>query len=250
MTGADREAGVIDAFVSLSNSLAGSFDVVELLSDLTTHCASLLDVESAGLLLADARHVLHVMAASSERTRDLELFQLQREEGPCLECYRDGTPVLVEDLSEYTERWPQFVNAATQAGFASVHALPLRLHDTVLGTLGLFGAHPGALNEEDLRLGQALADVASISIVHGDRAADRDLLVEQLSAALQSRVIIEQAKGIVAQQYGLEMDGAFQLLRAYARNHNRKLGEVARNLVSRDLSVSQLSRDSTSQRRS
>jgi hypothetical protein len=186
------------------------------------------------------------MAASSERTRDLELFQLQREEGPCLDCYRQGAPVLVENLSECAERWPQFVAAATRAGLLSVHALPMRLHDSVLGTLGLFGAHPGALNDEDLRLGQALADVASISIVHGDRVANRDLLVEQLNVALRSRVIIEQAKGIVAQHYRLEMDGAFRLLRDYARSHNEKLSEVARDLVSRNVSVSQLNRDSSS----
>ena len=139
----DRERAVIEAFVSVANSLVDSFDIIELLNGLTFACVGLLDVASAGLLLADREGVLHVMVASSEATRDLELFQLQRDEGPCLDCFRAGAAVSVADLGSNADRWPQFVPAALAAGVASVHAIPLRLAEATLGTLGLFGAHIG-----------------------------------------------------------------------------------------------------------
>jgi transcriptional regulator with GAF, ATPase, and Fis domain len=231
----ERERAIAKAFVSLADTMVTGFDVVELLNSLTEECARLLDVASAGLLLADRQNVLHVVAASSERTRNLELFQLQREQGPCLDCFHSGRSVSVADLSNEEERWPQFVPVARQAGFASVHAIPMRVRDNVLGTLGLFGVHVGALNDDDLELGQALAHVASVVVVAGGTIADGDLVVEQLQNALDSRVVIEQAKGILAHQSGIEMDDAFAQLRRYARNHNELLTMVAKRLVSRDL---------------
>ena len=232
---ASRESAVSQAFVSLANGMVDGVDVVDLLSGLTADCARLLDIASAGLLLADRRGVLHVVAASSEVTRNLELFQLQREEGPCLDCYRGGTAVVVADLSRERDRWPQFVAAATQAGFASVHALPMRLQDSVLGTLGLFGEEPGQLNDEDLDLGQALAHVASVALVADRAVTDRSLVNEQLQSALDTRVLVEQAKGLLAQLGDLEMHDAFAVLRRYSRDNNLRLGDVARRLVSRDL---------------
>jgi hypothetical protein len=204
---------------------------------LTSACAELLDVAAAGLLLADGLGVLHVLAASSENTRHLESFQVQRNEGPCLDCFRTGTAVIVPDLEVEKERWPQFTAAARLAGFASVHALPMRLRDTVLGTMGLFGTTTGTLNAEDLRLGQALADVATISPVQERAAADREVVVEQLQGALASRVVIEQAKGVLAQHGGLDMRDAFAVLRRYSRDHNARLAEVAAALVARTLPV-------------
>ena len=121
-----RETRVLDAVVSLVDSLLDDFDVVELLTELTEHCAQLLDVASAGLLLADPRHQLHLMAATSEQTHDLELFQLQADQGPCLDCYASGQPISVSDVQTEARRWPRFVAAATDAGFASVHAVPMR----------------------------------------------------------------------------------------------------------------------------
>jgi GAF domain-containing protein len=230
-----REREVAAAFVSLASSLAEGHDVVDLLSGLTEECAALLDVASAGLLLADARGMLHVLAASSDKTRTLEVFQLQREQGPCLDCFRTGAAVTVENLQQEAQRWPQFALAALQSGFHSVHALPMRFRDQTLGTLGLFGTTSGKLNEEDLRLGQALADVASIAIAQGVAAADRDRLNEQLQAALSSRVVIEQAKGLLAQLGALEMNEAFEYLRRYSRDHNQPLSDVARALTSRAL---------------
>ncbi len=229
------EGEVTQAFVALAGRLAEGADVVDLLTDLTETCARLLDVASAGLLLADPREVLHVMAASSERTRELEVFQVQRDEGPCRDSYLAGTPVSVPDLSQQADRWPLFVPRAVEAGFVSVHALPMRLLGARLGTLGLFGTQIGALETDDLSLGQALADVASIALVQDRTATDHQALNKQLRVALTSRVVLEQAKGIVAQQGDLDMVGAFQVLRQYSRHHDQRLTDVARALVSREI---------------
>jgi transcriptional regulator with GAF, ATPase, and Fis domain len=230
-----REQRVTAAFVSIANSLVEGYDLLDLYLGLTQDCVRLLDVAEVGLLLADRAGVLHVMAASSEQMQALELLQLQRDQGPCLDCYRAGAPVLVPDLSLEQERWPLFVAAAHSAGFASVHALPMRLRDTVLGTLGLFGSRPGELSRDDLELGQALAHVATVALVAERATADQHVLAAQLQAALTSRVTLEQAKGILAQLGNLDMDRAFAALRRYARDHNQRLAEVAKGVVSRDL---------------
>lgn len=244
-----RERSVTEAFVSLADSLVRPFDVIDLLEDLTEQCATLLDIASAGLLLADASGVLHVLAASSQQTRNLELFQLQRDEGPCLECYRTGQVVKVADLTTRRARWPQFVAAAHRNGFVSVHALPLRLHDHTLGAIGLFGTTIGALNDEDLTLGQALAHVASVALVTGNAATDRDNLNRQLQTALDSRVFIEQAKGAIAQHANVDMDQAFALLRRYSRDNNRKLTNVAEAITTRTLAIQAVSGRSAPARR-
>ncbi len=235
-----REHSVTDAFVAIANSLVDGYDLVDLYSGLTTDCARLLDVASTGLLLADARGVLHVVAASSEKARNLELFQLQQEEGPCLDCFRSGLPRSVPDLAGEAARWPGFVQAATAAGFASVHAMPMRLRDTVLGALGLFGAKAGPLNEDDLHLAQALAHVASVALVAGKAATDKAAINEQLQVALNSRVVLEQAKGLLAQLANLDMDQSFAVLRRYSRDHNRRLSEIAHEVVCRELPAAQL----------
>lgn len=237
---AERERSLVAAFVSIANSLAEGYDVVDLYSGLTSDCVKLLDIASAALLLADGQGTLHLMAASSERARELETFQLQRHEGPCLDCFRDGAPVLVADLAKEQERWPQFVLAAAAAGFASVHALPMRLQDKVLGTLGLFGTQPGALDPEEVHLGQALADVASIALVADRASSDAAAINDQLQTALSSRVVLEQAKGLLAQLGNLDMDSAFAVLRRYAREHQTKLSEIARRLVTRELPAQQV----------
>ncbi|MFC7490887.1 MULTISPECIES: GAF and ANTAR domain-containing protein [unclassified Knoellia] len=234
MTGT-REHDIIRVFVEMSNELVDGYDVVDLLSDLTTNCATLLDVASAGLLLADGRGVLHVAAASSERTQHLETFQLQREEGPCLDCYHSGEPVIVPAVAEEAERWPQFSRRAESMGFASVHAIPMRLRDNVLGALGLFGDRPGQLNDDDLDLAQAMAHVASVALVNEKSASDLSTVNAQLEHALVSRVALEQAKGIIANISGLDMQDAFTVLRRYARDHGHKLTDVSTQLVNREL---------------
>ncbi|WP_392544277.1 GAF and ANTAR domain-containing protein [Oryzobacter telluris] len=230
-----REHEIIRAFVELSNELVDGYDMTDLLARLTTNCADLLDIDAAGLLLADGHGVLHLVAASSEGTRHLEVLQLQRKEGPCLDTYRTGAPVVAPDLVAEADRWPQFCRAAAQIGFASVHALPMRLHDTVLGALGLFGATAGRLADDDLDLAQALAHVASVAIVNEKAAADSATVNAQLQHALTSRVVLEQAKGVLANVGGIGMDDAFTALRRYARDHGEKLTDVARRVVGREL---------------
>jgi GAF domain-containing protein len=236
----NRERILTQAFVSIANSLVDGGDVVDLLSRLATDCARLLDVASAGLLLADGHGVLHLLAASSERTRDLEIFQLQREQGPCLDCYATGLPVSVDDLAAQTNRWPVFVPAAIGAGFASVHAMPLRLRETVLGALNLFGDKVGPLQPDDLELAQALAHVASIALVADKAVGDEETINQQLRTALTSRVAIEQAKGILSQHGHLDMEQSFTVLRDYARNDGRRLTDVADSVVSRELPAAQV----------
>jgi GAF domain-containing protein len=232
---ADREGAVSAAFVTLASDLVNGHDVVDMLTTLTTTCAQLLDISSAGLLLADRRMTLRVVAASSEASRGLEIFQLQSLQGPCLDCYRDGTPVSVADLRLEVGRWPRFVPTATERGFRSVHAVPLRLRDHILGTLGMFGMSPGTLNHADLSLAQALADVASVALVQDRSVTDSRAIADQLQHALDSRVAIEQAKGVLAQFGGLEMQGAFEVLRSYSRHHHARIADVAGAIASRAL---------------
>lgn len=229
----EREDAIVAAFVAISGSLARGHDVNELLTQLAADCARLLDVSAVGLLLADSRGALHVVAASSERVADLEAFQAQRAQGPCHTCYLDGRQVNVPDLAAEAARWPDFAVVAEKAGVASVHAVPMRLRDAIIGALNLFGSVPGALNEADLRLAQALADVATVALIQDRAASDTNLVNEQLQRALDSRVVLEQAKGVLSYSGDLEMPEAFAALRHYARDHNLKLTELAGAVVNR-----------------
>ena len=235
-----NEQQLAEAFVDLADTLVTDYDVVELMQRLSEHFVTLLDATAAGLLLADPRGNLQVMAASAEQSRLLELFQVQNDEGPCLDCYRTGAPVQVADLAADDQPWPAFAARALEAGFRSVQALPMRLRDEVIGTVNLFGASPGVIDDAALRVGQALADVATIGILQ-ERALHRaEILAEQLQTALNSRVIIEQAKGLIAAKGDLSVDEAFSLLRRYARDHNRRLSELAMQLVEGRFSTTQL----------
>lgn len=237
-----REQAVSDAFVALADTLVDDYDIIDLLDQLVAHCVTLLAADAAGILLADARGELRLVAASSEDAQTMELLQLQAEEGPCVECYRTATQVRVPDLSEVAQRWPRFVAAVAQAGaFVSVHAIPLRLRGKAIGALNLFHRTPGALPETDLALGQALADVATIGILSERAVRHGEVVNEQLQTALNSRVIIEQAKGVLAQRLKVPMDTAFDRLRRYSRHNNLRLAEVARQCVAGELNLDDLS---------
>lgn len=233
-----REDEIVAAFVSMSGSLAQGHDVTELLTQLAADCARLIDVSAVGLLLADPNGALHVVATSSERVADLEAFQAQRAQGPCHTCYLEGQPVNVPDLAAVATRWPGFAAVAAKAGIVSVHAVPMRLREDVVGALNLFGTTPGPLNEADLRLAQALADVATVALLHNRAASDRNIVNEQLQHALDSRVILEQAKGVLSYSGELDMTAAYNALRGYARDHNLKLAELAHALVNRSTPAS------------
>lgn len=230
MTETTRETRVMSAVLSLVDSLLDDFDVVDLLTELTGHCAQLLDIASAGLLLAGPRGQLCLMAATSEATHDLELFQLQADEGPCLDCYTTGEPVSVAELADVRDRWPSFVAAATDAGFASVHAIPMRAAGTVLGALGLFGTETGKLNDADLILAQALTHVACVAIL-SERAPDPDAFGPRLRNVVAGRTVIEQAKGFLHERLTVSVEDGFAVLRGYARTHGEHMTDVARRLL-------------------
>jgi len=233
-TAAGREALVIRAFVGLADTLVDDYDVIDLLDRLAGYSVELLAAEAAGILLGDAESTLRVVATTNEQVEWMELLQLQAEGGPCVDCYRSGVPVSVTDLADAALRWPRFIAALTQRGtYGSVHALPLRLRPRgqAIGTLNLFRHQPGPLPEADLALGQALADVATVGIL-SERAVRRgEVVSEQLQVALNSRIVIEQAKGVLAQIHGVNTDEAFNLLRSYARSHQQRLGEVAQAIT-------------------
>ena len=220
-----------DTFVELADTMVADFDVIDFLHLLTDRSVALLAASAAGVVLADPRGELRLAAASSEEAGLLELFQLQNDQGPCLECFRTGRPVTAADLAGPAPRWPRFAAAAVHAGFATVEALPMRLRDQTIGALNLFRAEPGALDPADLRVGQALADVATIGLLHERNVRRRETVAEQLQAALNSRVIIEQAKGKLAERLSIDMDRAFTMLRDYARSSNQRLTNVARDFV-------------------
>ena len=237
-----REALLTRAFVELADTLVADFDVVELLTLLTDGCVDVLDVGAAGLMLAAPEGDLRVIASSSEAMRMLELFELQSQEGPCLDCYRTGQPVVNQDLATVNGRWPCFAAEALAAGFHSVHALPMRLRGTVIGALNLFHIEPGEMRQADVIAAQAMADVATIGVLQHRAALEAQVLNEQLNHALNSRIVIEQAKGIIAEREGLNMEQAFSTLRNHARHHNLRLVDVAGDVIDGTLAASELDR--------
>ncbi|HUQ40842.1 MAG TPA: GAF and ANTAR domain-containing protein [Acidimicrobiales bacterium] len=228
-------------FVQLADSLVDEFDIIDLLTMLADRCVELLDVTAAGILLADGDGKLRVMAASSEAVRLLELFQLQNDEGPCLEAHSGGKPVVVGDLADASKRWPRFAPEAVSAGFRSVYAIPLRLRSSTIGALNLFRAKPEVLPEDDVVVARAMADVASIAILQDQSLRESQVLAGQLQHALDSRVTIEQAKGMLAERGQVPMEEAFRRLRIYARNNNHQLTAVAFAVVNGDLQLDQIS---------
>jgi len=236
----NREHRLAQVFVTLADTLVTDFDVADLFHDLASACVDLLEVTAAGLMLVDVNGKLRVMASSSERSRLLELMEIQNDEGPCLDCHRDGAPVLAADLAVDRARWPSFADEAIRVGFGAVYALPMRLRQNTIGALNLFHRHPETITDGTLRLAQALADVATIAILQQRAVQGSADLSQQLQTALNSRVIIEQAKGVLAGQRRIDMPTAFNVLRAYARRTNQRLSDVARAVATGELEVDQL----------
>jgi GAF domain-containing protein len=232
-----REGRLVDAFVTLADTLVAGYDVVELLQRLVEACSELLDASAAGILLASPSGQLSVVASTSEHGRLVEVMQLSSGNGPCIEAFTTGKLVEVVDVAALDGRWPEFAAEAVAQGFRSVHAIPLTLRGTVIGTLNLFRTAPGRLGELDAVAARGLADVATISILHERSLREHTVAQEQLQRALDSRVLIEQAKGVLAQLHTIDMDAAFAALRSYSRNHNLNLREVAEKIVSRQLTL-------------
>jgi GAF domain-containing protein len=230
-----REEVLADTFVMLADTLVDDYDIVDLLDQLVAGCLELLGVAAAGLLLDDQQGHLVVVASSTEEARLLEVFQIQNNEGPCLDCIRSGLVVASGDLAARQDRWPRFVPAALQAGYHSVAAIPMRLRTQTVGALNLFNPSVAPITDEDQRLARALADVATIGILQQRSVHHGRVVGEQLQHALNSRVLVEQAKGVIAERNDLDMVEALALLRRYARDHNQKLTVVAAGVISGEL---------------
>jgi len=216
-----------DVFVEFADTLIDDYDVIEFLLMVTNRSAELVGASDVGLLLADHRGRLQFMAASNEDVKRLELFQVQVDEGPCLDAFQSGQPVVNTDLQDATGRWPTFAPSATAAGYRSAHAFPLRLRQDVIGAIGMFASDVRRLAPEEVHVAQALAHVATIGLLQ-ERAIRRgEVLAEQLQSALNSRVVIEQAKGAIAQFRNVSVDEAFVLLRDHAHRTKQRLGDVA-----------------------
>jgi transcriptional regulator with GAF, ATPase, and Fis domain len=237
-----RERQLVETFVEVADTLVDDFDVIDFLHTLAGRCVQLLDVDAAGIMLIDQRGHLHAAAASTENARLLELFEMQTDAGPCVDCCRTGTPVVNADLDSNAERWPRFAEAAQASGFVAVHALPLRLRQTVIGALNLFAADSTVLTDDDVRVGQALADVATMGILSQRSVAQAELLAAQLQTALTSRVAIEQAKGVLSERRRVSVDEAFALLRGHARDHNLRLSDLARDVAEGSVTAAELLR--------
>ncbi|MET0233291.1 MAG: GAF and ANTAR domain-containing protein [Kibdelosporangium sp.] len=224
-------ARLVETFVELADTLIDDFDVLEFLHLLTDRCVELLEVEAAGLVLADPAGRLQVIAGSDDRARALSACQLDAGEGPCMEAFRTGHPVTDVDLTAAAARWPRFAVASVNAGITAVHALPMRLRADIIGALDLFRVAPGEWDVTTVRTATAFVDVATIGLLQERAIRSRTVLTEQLQAALQSRVVIEQAKGLVAERLGIDMVTAFTALRDWARRNNVKLSEAAGSVI-------------------
>lgn len=239
MTEQTRETKLSAAFVKLADTLVADYDVVELLHWLVDECTRMLDTQAGGLMLVDPAGELQLVASTSEDAELVEILQLAAGEGPCLECFDTGRPVTVGDIRESADRWPEFAAGALAHDFRSVHSTPMRLRGEVIGTMNLFSVHVGELAPADVAVAQALADVATIGILQERAIRSSNVVAEQLQFALDSRILVEQAKGVLAATSNLSMNEAFTTLRSYARNHNRTLRSVAEDVIARKLDPAQ-----------
>jgi transcriptional regulator with GAF, ATPase, and Fis domain len=237
MTTASREELLLDAFAVLSDTLVDDYDVVDLLQTLVERCANVFDISAAGILLADQDGRLEVVASTSESSRLVEVMQLSAQAGPCIECFRTGETVSLPDITQASERWERFRRSAAEQGFLSVFAIPLRLRNDVIGALNLFRKETGELNATDVRAARALANVATIGVLQERSIRETGIVRDQLQSALNARVVIEQAKGVLSHTHGVSTDAAFELLRSYARDNHEKLASIARKVVYLEISL-------------
>ncbi|MCP2637856.1 GAF and ANTAR domain-containing protein [Microbacterium sp. HD4P20] len=237
MTALTREARLLETFATLADTLVDDYDVVELLQTLVDACRDLLDTTDAGILLADSTGVLELIVSTSEAAELVEVMQVGAQAGPCIESYRTGSRVSLPNVEEAPEMWSEFRRTAVENGFAAVEAIPMRLRDVTIGTLNLLRSTPGSPPDDDVATARAFADVATIGILHERTLSESEVLSTQLQTALNTRVIIEQAKGVVSFTAGVPVDAAFALIRTYARHRGLRLGAVAAQLVSREIRI-------------
>ena len=236
------EQRLSQVFVELADTLVDEFDALDFLSTLTERSVELLHADAAGVILNDLRGGLRVVASTTDEAEVLELFELQNDEGPCLDCFNSGRAVVNVGLPAARTRWPQFTAAAAGVGYQSAHAIPLRLRSAVIGAMNLFSVAVVELTDEDVALAQALADIATIGLLQERAVRQSGLIAEQLQTALNSRILIEQAKGVLLASAGIGVDRAFQLMRDYSRRHQEPVKTVARRLIDRELTADDLRR--------
>ncbi|WP_366145617.1 GAF and ANTAR domain-containing protein [Cryobacterium sp.] len=232
-----REGQLVETFVTLADTLVADYDVVDLLHTLVEKCAALLEASAAGIILSAGDGKLEVVASTNERSRLVEILQLRAGSGPCVESFTTGQAVAIPDIESTGDQWPKFRAGALAQGFASMHAVPLRLRATTIGSLNLFWDRTGGLSAADTKTVQALADVATIGILQERAIRESDIVRQQLQHALSSRVLIEQAKGVVAYTHRVHMRDAFDKIRDYARNNGLPLADVAERIVNRSLTL-------------
>ncbi|WP_299035823.1 GAF and ANTAR domain-containing protein [uncultured Pseudokineococcus sp.] len=237
MSGPQRLAEV---FVELADTLVDEFDVVDFLQVLTERAVELLGADAAGLMLADQRGGLRLMTSTTQRAGSLEAFEIQSSEGPCMDCFATGAPVVNVDLAGAGERWPAFTAAAAEQGYGAAHALPLRLRGHVVGAMNLFTDAAVRLGEEDVAVGQSMADIATIGLLQQRSLREQTVLSEQLQGALTSRVLVEQAKGVLAERAGVDVGEAFALMRSHARRRGTTLTSIATAVVEGSLDAREL----------
>lgn len=242
-----REQDLLAAFIEFADTMVDEYDVVEFLHRLAERCVELTNTSEAGIMLADRDGTLQYVASSSERMRLIEIFELQHDEGPCLDAFRDGTSVHSELSNDADGRWPTFASRAREVGFESVSALPMRLRDNVIGALNLFSIDPALLNSEDQMVAQALADIATIGILQERALNDTQIVKTQLATALESRIVIEQAKGVIAEHNQVSVDTAFAQLRRYARSHNRGLSQIAHDVADGTIAAERITQEATTE---
>ncbi|MBW3606225.1 MAG: GAF and ANTAR domain-containing protein [Actinobacteria bacterium] len=222
-----------------AETLVRRYDLDEVLSDLAGELKRVLDVAGAGVMLADENNDLRFVSSSDEVLTRLEDLQIELGEGPCLRAYRTAAPVIATDLHD-DERFPNFGPRAVESGMVAVFSYPLQYEEQVFGALNLYRREPGTLDEQQQDLGAAFSDISTLYLMHGSDDERREQVNRQLQGALDSRVIIEQAKGFVAASCGLAISDAFEVIRRYARGNGRKLREVASQIVQGHLEVDEL----------
>jgi GAF domain-containing protein len=235
-----RETRINTAFVAVADTLTQDFDVVDLLNTLVEQCTEILNTDAGGLMLVDGEGQLQLMTSTNEAADFVEVMQLDAASGPCIDCFRTGAPVSVPDIESSGDRWPAFRKTALQNGFRSVHATPMRLRGQVIGTMNLFGTKSGTLTERDIAVAQALTDVATIGILQERMIREGHVVAEQLHRALDSRILIEQAKGMISHSLSIPMDEAFAVLRAHARSNNLTIRGVSEGISNRTLPIESL----------
>ena len=237
---AGHEHRLAEAFVAVADTLVTGFDVADLFSDLAAACVELLGVTAAGLMLVDADGQVRMMASSSERSRLIELMEVQRDEGPGLDCFRAGVLVPAADLADRRARWPLFTEKALGSGFGAAYALPMRLRQQTIGALTLFHREPNVVTGTTLGLAQALANASTIAILQQRAIAECAEIAAQLQQGLNSRVLIEQATGLLAGREKLELSAAFILMRRYSRGTGERLADVAGAVIADELDMDKL----------